>query len=162
MLPLCFRTRLGALACEGPWGQAPRRGAVWLAVAAAAAAARCPNRSPPPAYPCPPAAAVSALCIWGLLVVAGVIVFRSAQIVGGPGYDWGAVKAFNPSGLDFLSALVLIIFGFQVGVGGLRTAPRGLACNGAGEQSAGTLRVELACAAARAPPAVPHQRRVCF
>ncbi|PRW56012.1 AAAP family transporter: amino acid [Chlorella sorokiniana] len=72
MLPLCFRTRLGALK------------------------------------------AVSSMCVWGLLVVVGIIVFRSAQIVRSPDYSSEAVKAVNTSsGLHFLSALVIVLFGFQ-------------------------------------------------
>lgn len=54
------------------------------------------------------------MSVWGLLVVAAIVVLRAAQIVGAPGYSWAPVRAFNPSGLQFLSALVIIIFGFQV------------------------------------------------
>lgn len=48
------------------------------------------------------------------MVVVGAIVFRSSQIVLAPDYDWGPVRAFNPSS-SFLNALPLIVFAFQVG-----------------------------------------------
>ena len=52
------------------------------------------------------------MCVYGLMVVVGVLVYRSAQIVGGPSYSWDHVAAFKPS-LSFLTALPLIIFAFQ-------------------------------------------------
>jgi hypothetical protein len=52
--------------------------------------------------------------VYGLMVVVGAIVFRSSQIVLAPDYDWGPVRAFNPSS-SFLNALPLIVFAFQVG-----------------------------------------------
>ena len=43
-----------------------------------------PSSRPFPLTPALPAA-VSSMCVWGLLVVVGIIVFRSAQIVRSPG-----------------------------------------------------------------------------
>lgn len=58
-------------------------------------------------------AAVSSACLYGLMVVVAAIVFRSSQVVLSPDYDWGPVRAFNPS-ISFLNALPLIVFAFQV------------------------------------------------
>ncbi|EFN58616.1 hypothetical protein CHLNCDRAFT_50436 [Chlorella variabilis] len=55
---------------------------------------------------------VSSLCVYGLMSVVGIIVFRSTQIVVSPDYSWAPVKAFNPS-IQFLNALPLIVFAFH-------------------------------------------------
>ena len=52
------------------------------------------------------------MCVYGLMVVVGAVVYRSAQIVGGPDYSWAPVAAFKPS-WSFFTALPLIIFAFQ-------------------------------------------------
>ncbi|KAL4457498.1 hypothetical protein ABPG75_012363 [Micractinium tetrahymenae] len=56
--------------------------------------------------------AVSSLCFGGLFGVTVVIVVRSAEIVLGPDYSGAEVKAVNAS-LSFLTALPLVVFGFQ-------------------------------------------------
>lgn len=97
-----------------------------------------PTNQPKCAHPIPSScclrplasAAVSSLCVWGLLVVVGIVVLRSAEIVSAPGHSWEAVRAINSdSPLEFLSALVIFVFGFHVrwlagwlGVAGALTA----------------------------------------
>ena len=61
------------------------------------------------------------MCVYGLMVVVGAVVYRSAQIVGGPDYSWEPVAAFKPS-LSFFTALPLIIFAFQARGGVVQTA----------------------------------------
>lgn len=58
-------------------------------------------------------AAVSSLCLGGLFCVTVIIVARSAEIILGPDYSWGKVRAVNASP-SFLTALPLVVFGFQV------------------------------------------------
>jgi hypothetical protein len=57
---------------------------------------------------------VSALTFYALIVVVSSIMFRSLQIVGGSGYQWDDLQAFNLS-LHWLTALPIVVFGFQVG-----------------------------------------------
>lgn len=56
--------------------------------------------------------AVSSLCLGGLFCVTVIIVARSAEIILGPDYSWGKVRAVNASP-SFLTALPLVVFGFQ-------------------------------------------------
>ena len=96
--------------------------------------------------------------MYGLMVVVGAVVYRSAQIVGGPDYSWAPVAAFNPS-WSFFTALPLIIFAFQasapVGTAAAACLDAGCrppampadACGGAANQPANPLLA-----------AVPHQR----
>lgn len=83
-------------------------------------------------YPLPSphcSAAVSSLCLVGLLIVTLIIVVRSAGIFLGPGFDWGEVHAVNASPSS-LMALPLVVFGFQARLRGslLREAPMFRGC----------------------------------
>lgn len=78
---------------------------------------RCPLASPCLSSPQPTlsSAAVSSVCLAGLVAVAGIVVLRSAQILAAPGYSWSDVRAFNTEAdlVQGLGALVIIIFGFH-------------------------------------------------
>lgn len=63
------------------------------------------------------------MCVWGLLVVVALVTARSAEVVASPEHSWAGVHAVNTDApLQFLSALVIIIFGFHVSENGPNSA----------------------------------------
>lgn len=58
------------------------------------------------------AAGVSALTLWGLFVVVGVIVFRSVQLLRAAEDPWAGTQAFSCS-WRFWEAVPIVVFGFQ-------------------------------------------------
>ena len=83
------------------------------------------------------------MCVWGLLVVVALVMLRSLEVIAGPGHSWAGVRAVNTDApLQFLSALVIVIFGFHVRCACRLCAAVGAAC--------------WALHAWRPPAALPH------